>query len=68
MSFDFIFLIVMQNVVAAPSAVLEKMTLEAAIFGNNFQLKLPLPHLPEPDVALNSCMSCRVTVPVLFCK
>ena len=35
MSFDLIFLIIMQNFAAIRSAVLEKMAFEVAIFGNS---------------------------------
>ena len=70
MSLGFIFLIVMQIFVAIPSVVLEKMTLEAAIFGN-FQdiseLKLSLqPKSMGCHVSLLRCTSCRVTAPLII--
>ena len=62
MSMDLIFLNVMQNFVAIRSAVLEKMMLELAIFGNFpdiSELKLSYGKL---DVTLNSGKTCRVTM------
>ena len=67
MALDSIFLIVIQNFVAIRSIVLEKMTLEVAIlviFQLIFRTEIVTSSLcyGEPDVTLNGCTSCRVTV------